>query len=376
MINVLHLVDREDPGGAQQICIDIADGVSRDVYRSIVGAPGPGWVHAAARAHGLPVAETPIKQGSLDWGYLRRIHGLVRSEKIDVIQTHLLTPAVYGSLVGLLRGVPAVCTFHGQVDVSPTERFSNVKFGFLNRRARVVFVSEALRRHFLAVTPVASRVTQVIPNGIDAAVFTKGGRALRSHWGIGAGELLVGAVGHLRPPKAYDILLRTAALLQGDSHRFRFVVVGGFEGTERERLAAIEEQLGIRGVVQFVGYRADVAAIFDAFDIYAVTSSTEGFSLSAVQAMAAGLPVVSTRSGGPEEIVVHQETGLLVDVGRPEQVAKALQVLAADPDLRARMGLAGSSRARAKFSRGAMIRQYEHLYASVVTPAASARKQD
>jgi glycosyltransferase involved in cell wall biosynthesis len=120
-------------------------------------------------------------------------------------------------------------------------------------------------------------------------------------------------------------------------------------------------------MVQFVGYRDDVHEFYRALDLYLLTSHHEGFSLSTVQALATGLPVVATRCGGPEEIVTDGSDGVLIPAGSPAAVAVAIAALARDPVRRSALGAAARATAETRFSTRAMLGQYEALYESLAT---------
>lgn len=369
-MRVLHLIDQPGPGGAQQVCLDLAAGLDPKRFESLVGAPGPGWMHVRLERGGFQWIDTPIRHGPLDPRYLVQLLRLVRRHRIDIVQTHLLGPGVYGSLAGLLSRRPVVRTFHGQVDLADEERFVGAKSKLLNSGdGRIVFVSEALRKSFLSRMALRPDHTHVIHNGIDLNAFGRDAdRRIRGEWGIAEGEFLVGAVGHLRPPKAYDVFLRSAALLLKTSPSYRFVVVGRPEGDVQEQLEQVERELGIAGRIIYAGFRSDLRAVMNALDVLVISSSAEGFSLSAVQAMACGLPVVSTRCGGPEEIVAEGASGILVDVGAPQQIADAVQMLRNDPELMGRMGTEGRRISQTRFGSQTMVAAYESLYERLSTP--------
>jgi glycosyltransferase involved in cell wall biosynthesis len=264
--------------------------------------------------------------------------------------------------------VPVFSTFHGHVDVNPRERFRRVKFEILNHvPRRVVFVSQALRRFFLSVTRLSPERTAVVWNGIDPRLFRPGrDEAFRREVGAGPGDILVGAIGHLRPSKAYDVFLRMAALLRKESPAYRFVIVGLTEGPTEGRVynevLALRDSLGLGDAVRFCGHREDISRILKGLDVYVITSKEEGFSLSIVQALSCGIPVVATRCGGPEEILVDGETGLLVDVGSPDQIAAAIKRVVSDPQLRERLSRRGQEVARTRFTVDGMVQGYEALY--------------
>jgi glycosyltransferase involved in cell wall biosynthesis len=148
-------------------------------------------------------------------------------------------------------------------------------------------------------------------------------------------------------------------------------VVGQGEGTLRDELMALRSELGLTDVVRFEGFREDIERVFRAIDAYVVSSSSEGFSLTTVQAMATRVPVVSTRCGGPEEILADGG-GLLVPHSRPEELAAALERLFRSRSLGDDLGSRGLAIARKRFGRDRMAGQYEALYEECIAQAAGA----
>lgn len=362
---ILHLIDTVETGGAETMYLKLIDRLDPSRWRSIAAVPERGWLYDRLEEHGIEPVLVPSDGGSFDVRYLLRLVGMLRREQVDVIQSHLLMTSVYGSVAARCCGVPLVGTLHGMVDVAPDDRLRGAKFRLLDRRRnRLVFVSEALRRWFLGMSGMDPARTAVVHNGIDLRHFRpERSAAVREELGIPAGAFLVGVVGDVRPPKAYDVLLDAAAILCRRSPDFRFVVAG--EATDGELYAGLLERrraLGLEDRVTFLGYRTDVARLMNAFDVYLITSSSEGFSLSTVEAMACEVPVVATRCGGPEEIVADGVTGRLVPVGSAEAIAGAVEALREDPDARRRLARDGREHVEREFALDTMVRRYETLY--------------
>lgn len=363
-ITVMHLISTSGPGGAETACVNLIRGLDPARWRGIAVVPEKGWLYnEVLQAGGKPVVLDSGSRFDLP-GYFVALARLVRQHKVGLIHGHLFGPSYSASLLGLLMKLPVVCTLHGQVDLHPKESFKRIKFGLLNRGAsRLVFVSESLRRFFLGTGLLLSEITAVIPNGVDAARFGRApDRSSRAAFGASDDEFLVGAVGNVRPAKGYDVLLRAAALLRARSVNYRFVVVGEADSDLGLRLRSLCEELGLADCVSFPGYLRDVTPALNAFDVYAITSRSEGFSISTVEAMAAGLPVVATRCGGPEEIVDDGITGILVNNGSPEAVAAAIESLRINGRWRRELGDAARAAVRRRFTMDAHVQAYEALY--------------
>lgn len=360
---ILHLIDTTGPGGAETVFTDLVRGIDRSRYRSVVVTAGPGWVEDTVRAAGI-TGHTIQQRGRFALGYARRLRSLLRLEHVDLIHSHLVGASVYASLAALGTPVPVVGTIHGHADLPVFDRLARLRYGVLRLGAsHVVAVSEALRRTFVARSHFPGVRTSVIYNGIDLDSFTPGrDQSFRRELGIGADEFVFGALGNVRAPKAYDVLLRAAALLATETVSSRVVIVGDTSGAVFPELKKLHAALGLGDRVLFTGFRRDVPRVLRAFDALVLSSRTEGFSLATVQAMATGIPVVATRSGGPEEILEDGATGLLVPAGEPAALAASMRRLRDDPALRLRLGATGPAAVMARFDRRSMLEAYQRLY--------------
>lgn len=164
--------------------------------------------------------------------------------------------------------------------------------------------------------------------------------------------------------KDYGTAVRTFERVVRDEPRARWVIVG--DGADREMIEREVCQRNLAGSVRMLGERTDVGRLLAAADVALLTSVSEGFPLTLIEAMAARLPVVATRAGGVQEIVLAENTGLLVPVGDDAGLARAVLRLAADPNLRERMGEAGYERAQQNFSDARMFASYDELYEEMV----------
>lgn len=359
--------------------LDVVSGLDASRWDSTAVIPNVDWLHGALSARGIE----PVilgGSGSFDVRFLRALVGTARRHGAELIHTHLLGSAVYGGLAARALRIPAVSTFHGQVDIDEDEPFRAAKLRIVGRRkSRVVFVSEALRRFFLDMhrSPVGEEITRVVHNGLDLEAFRPGrDDALRAELGYGPEHTVIGAIGNLRPAKAYDVLLWAAARVHEERPEARFLIAGEGSGEPLAELLDLRAALGLDDVVAFVGFREDVAALFRALDVFVLSSTFEGFSLSTLQAVASGVPAVATRSGGPEEILVDGVSGVIVDPGSPEALARGLASVldgaltgGVPPRLADRRRLADVDR----FTTGAMVRAYEDVYEELLDGGAGER---
>jgi glycosyltransferase involved in cell wall biosynthesis len=367
-LRVLHLIDTGGPGGAETILLEVVTRLDARRWRSVAVVPEVDWLHGALRERGVEPLVLPSR-GTGNALYLARLHRLVRRTGAHLVHTHLLGSAVYASLAVAPLRVPVVATFHGLPDFPETGRLLGLKLRLIWRDPnRVVFVSESLKAAVFGRYRLPEQRVRVVPNGVawepPAALGTE-----REELGARPGDLVIGAVGNVRPTKDYPTLLRAVARLRADGLPVRLAILGQGTSPLLDELVALRRNLGLEDAVGLLGFRDDARRLLTAFDVFVSSSTTEGFSLSTVEAMLAGRAVVATRSGGPEEILRDGETGILVPTGDPEALAVGMARVLRDERLGARLGMCGAEDAAERFGVEAMIRGYEDVYEEVLQGA-------
>lgn len=361
MPRILHVIDTTGPGGAETVFLQVASAVRGGGWYSLATIPGPGWVEDALIR--LKIAYTLVpSQGKFNWRYLRDLRRLIVRERVDLVHAHLLSPVLYSALATALTGIAVVGTFHGMSDLDPITAQRRAKYGLIRaRRVRVVCVSRSLAKRAVA-RGFDPETVKVIHNGVAIPEFERGNRAaVRQAMGISDDDILVGTIGNIRPAKDYANFMRAAAIM-ADEPRFRFAIIGHAAEPLYSELLLLRDELNLTNRLAFWGFREDIADVLSAFDVAAVSSLSEGFSLATVQAMAAGRPVVATRSGGPEEIIDDGVTGLLVPVSDPAALAAGIRKVALNPTLRQEVATRAMSAARRRFSLDAMVAEYQAVY--------------
>lgn len=367
MIPVLHLIDTTGPGGAETVFTELLARMPQDRYRHHVILRGEGWVADRVRTLGYEPAFIDSK-GSFNVAYLRQLIRFVRQHRIQLIHAHLLGSNVYGSLVGLITRTPVITTFHGNVDVASKERLLNIKFQMINWGAQyIVCVSNGLKRDLLQRSPLRKDKLRVIYNGVDPHAEPRllHDRPIVRELGLPADAQLIVSIGNIRPAKGYEYLLEAAAQMNGG--HTHFLVVGHPKRSLMETLNQQAQALGVTDRVHFLGFREDVRHLLAQADIFLLSSVSEGFSIATVEAMMAGIPVVATRSGGPEEIIDDQQTGILIPPRDSGAMVDAIRQLEG-AELSRRLTAAARTVAIEKFSIDTMVAQYLELYGALTSP--------
>jgi glycosyltransferase involved in cell wall biosynthesis len=312
------------------------------------------------------VRPTEGHTGPIDVPYLRALRRLFAAERPDVVHAHNFDSALYSAL-GLL-GLPGrlVATFHGASDVRRLGFRNRLKWLTLRRSDALVCVSASLTNLARATPGLPASRLRTILNGVDLSrIPTARSSELRTRLAIDDGVTLVGALGNVRAPKGYHFLLKAIGALKSAGMRLHLVIAGDDHGSLGDELRSVRTTLGLETDVTFLGFTEDPGAYLSNLDLFVLSSTSEGFSLSTVQAMAAGLPIVATRSGGPEELIEHDVHGWLVAPGSSETIAEGIAVLLRDGSKLLRLSHAARSRALTTFAIETMVAHYNALYQEI-----------
>lgn len=359
---ILHLIDTTGPGGAETVFINLLKELQQTEFRNIVVLRGEGWVAEQVRNVGITPKFIDSK-GSFNIGYVRGLRRLVIDEHVDLIHAHLLGSNVYGALLALMCRKPMIATFHGAVDVAAGERFLRAKFGIIGWGASaIVCVSKRLQEELAERSSLPARKLHLIYNGVDPELFRNAPAfGLKEELGLPPETNLVVSIGNIRPAKGYDHLVDAAIKMGTLEPNTHFVVVGHQRPALFEKLKAQMQTASEQPKIHWLGFRQDVVNILRQADIFLLPSTSEGFSISTVEAMMAGVPIIATRSGGPEEIISDGQTGLLVPIEDPDAIVSAVQRLN-DPTLKLRLTEQALESAKNRFSLLSMLYAYQGLY--------------
>jgi len=357
----MQLVLSLSPGGTERLVIEIVRALASRIDSVVCCLDEPGAWAGELTAMGVPVIALGRAPG-FHPSLAVRLARVLKERDVDVVHCHHYSPYVYGLLASVMKpSVKLVFTEHGRLsDGAPSRKRRLVNPLLSTWPGKVCAVSADLRNHMVA-EGFPSRRVGVTYNGIDPGRRpTPTERAsARASLGLPHDAFIAGAVGRLDPVKNLAALLQTHAFLVTSHPQVRTVIIG--DGPERQSLERHAADLGVTSSVTFAGYRADVRFLMSAFDVYVNCSTYEGVSLTILEAMATALPVIATPVGGNPEVVIDQETGLLVR-GQPRLLADAIGSVIHDERRRHAMGDAGRFRVKRHFSVARMVDEYAGVY--------------
>jgi glycosyltransferase involved in cell wall biosynthesis len=336
-----------------------------------------GGLQAEASAAGIAVHTLPLPRLRrsprflVDWLWgVRALSSLARLIKARFIYANTVRAAFYAAPAARLIHRPFV--WHMRDFWLSETRPPHVWADTLGKRllcmaaTRVMANSQAVAAHL----PWPSQVT-LVHNGIDVTQFDVAldGSSFRQAYGIPLSAPLIGMIGRLRPWKGQACFLRLAAHIAQVAPEARFVIVGGTplaEGDEyRPQLGRLVAELNLTRHVTFTGHLADVRPALAALDIFVHPGEPEPFGLVNVEAMAMQRPVVAFAHGALPEIVVHEETGLLVAPGDETALAEAVLTLVQAPGRRVDMGILGQARVMTHFTIGRVVQEVSAVFKEV-----------
>ncbi|TCS44112.1 glycosyltransferase [Reinekea marinisedimentorum] len=330
---VLHVIDTTGPGGAETVFLDLAENMDLQGYNKLALIKGSGWVEQQLKKRQIPYLVLK-PYGFLSLPYYLQLFRIIKKYNVQYIQAHLLGSALSCSILRFLYRVPVVATLHGQVDVNPNERFVAVKRWILKvGLSKVVAVSGQLASYLESRGLFNASQLEVIHNGISTDRYTRAAvRSFRLDLGLNESTKLIGSVGNIRPAKDYKNLIEAAALVIEQEPGVHFLIAGHSKQPLQGELDALVAKLQLGNNVHFLGFVDDTPSFLAQLDVFALSSSAEGFSIATLEAMAANVPVVVTKCGGPEEIITPGVDGIMVPVGNPRALSEAIISALAAPN--------------------------------------------
>ncbi len=364
-IKILEIIQTIGIGGAEMVTFNTVTHLDRSRFdvRALVVGGGP--LVDRMRERGYEV-DTYTFKGSYDWNLIRLIRKLIRTHNIDIVHTHLSRMNSYGFVGSWFTPATNVMNIHGLGEFS--NFLGRVYYNlFGNLSGKIVAVSQNLADRFLKETMVRRSKMTVIPNGIDLDRFNRDiDRAnVLKRFGIPADSKLVLAVGNIRAIKGYEFLIESFARVANIEPAALLMICGNDYFDYKRNLIPLVKQLNLSERVMFMDFVTAIESLYAAADVYALTSISEGFSLTTVEAMASSAAVVSTDCVGPKEIIDNGVDGVIVPGRDPDQFGREILDLLRDPERRLQMGQAARRKVEEKYSLDESIKRFEELFLSL-----------
>jgi glycosyltransferase involved in cell wall biosynthesis len=380
-VRIVHVIARLNVGGAALHVLQLAREQQRRGHEVVVVAgtlaEGEESMEYVADELGVHVLKLPALQRPLslraDSEAIRRLVGIIRTRRPDVLHTHTAKAGATGRIAALLAGrarpKAVVHTYHGHVLSGYFSRrwervFRRIESVLAFASGTLIAVSDEVRDDLVSFGVAKPDRFVVVPYGFDLPAWSDAdeqSRArIRGELGLAEETFAIGWAGRLTAIKRPFDLVRTLYAVREEDVDAVLVLIG--DGEQRRDTEALAQELDVADRTIFAGFQQRIRGWYAAVDVSLLTSGNEGTPVVAIESLAAGRPVVATRAGGTGTVVRDGESGYLLEIGDVAGLAARLVALAHDPQLRRRLGAAGAADVRERFATARMADEIEAVY--------------
>lgn len=365
-INLMHVVLNLGIGGLERLVADIALGFDRHNFNfEICCLDWLGYFSSSLSSKGINITLLKRNQKHYDVFYPFRLMKLLRQKRIHILHMHSGT-FFLATQAGLLARTPImVYTDHGRHLVEP-------RFQFLEDRLsslfvdKIIAVSKELEQYLINVVKLPRNKIITIVNGINTILYSPRGkpRNLLEEFHIPNNHKIVGTVGRLAEVKDQISLIKAFKMVHEIIPMSILMIVG--DGPIKQRLCDVVAENNLNNSVIFTGNREDLPELLNLFDVFVLSSLSEGTSVSLLEAMAAGVTPVVTGVGGNKSIVDDQVNGIIVEPKNISQMAEAIITLLRDDNKRRKFSSHAVNKVKNFYSLNNMVDQYTSLYLNLL----------
>jgi len=365
---VLHVIERFNVAGAEIVVRDLLHLFAETPWQlHVCVLHDKGIIGTEMFEKGFPVHHLDWTQDRLsDAGVVSRMRKVIGEVQPDIIHAHNVTPWYFATRATWRKGQTRRCaTLHGFLTGQGAWK-KKCLYALLSRTAdRIAIVSPRIREQLSTIPLFPLQRVEVIPNGIQTAepadfdVSSK-----KAELGLGKDDFVIGTVGRMFAEKNIEMQIRLMARLRDDHPRTKLVVMAK-KYDYFKVLEDLVESLGVQDQVIFTGLRRDVPELLRIFDLFVMSSFSEGTSIALLEAMAAGLPVVVSDVGGNGDVVRHGENGLLFDVHNLDLFVEQVGTLIDDENRRRQLATEARKTAEV-YSLEAMKVKYQSFYQTIM----------
>lgn len=362
----MYITDSLNIGGLEVLLLEFLKRIDREKYNPFVCTFTRNSVLIKEfQDIGVPV-EVIEKRDGIDYTLPLRLAKVFKRDKIDLIHTHNVAPWLYGTVAAIITKIPhLVHTEHSNVSSNHKRLFIAEKY--LAKYTDIIIAdSESVANYLINKQGISSKKVVTILNGIDIDKYRReiDVNRKRKEIGLNQNDLIIGIVARLVPVKNHLCLLKAFSLLKSKLGNVKLVIVG--DGELRDDLERYVRDNELDKEVLFLGNRRDVPELLKIFDLFVLPSLSEGLSITLLEAMASGIPIVATDVGGNSEIIGNNEAGILIPPDSVETLFEAMLYLLTNKDRADKLGKAGIQRATQLFSLSHMVKRYEQIYETLL----------
>lgn len=366
-IKILQTIRQGKVGGGETHVLDLVKELDKDRFESVILSFTEGPMVEKLKADGFKTYVVPTEKpfNYKVWGEVKKI---LEAENIDLVHAHGTRANSNTFSPAKKLKIPLIYTVHGwsfHPDQHPVVKLiRTLSERFLVKVARkTICVSESNLREGKSKFPMPR--ASVIVNGINQVKFNPDQeyKDIRTGFGIQQDEVLVGYIARITAQKEPFTYLKAIAKIPAEL-KIKFLIVG--DGDLKPGMLELAKKLNLESRIIFEDFRDDIPAVLNGIDIFCLPSLWEGLPIALLEAMAMRKAIIATAIDGTKDLVKDGENGLLIPTSNPDELAKAVMLLAADGKLRTAMGIAAGELIRSQFNIETMTRKVEAAYLSVL----------
>lgn len=365
-IKLLHVSLKLGVGGLERLVAELSLRLDKNLFEvSTCSLVDEGHFAEVLRERGIEVnlmRQNPQRFDPRDpW----RLSRFFKEQKIDIVHSHSGTLFMCVAAAKLARTPVVVYTDHGRPVVEPRKRI--IEESIASRFSdRIVAVSPELKEHLVKVVHFPAKKIDVILNGVNTETFAPRGKPerLMNEFKIGTDTKIVGTIGRLRKIKDQQTLIRAFGIIKDKIPNSRLFLVG--DGPLKDELSKLASNIDSQGRIVLAGVRDDIPDWLNLFDVFVLSSLSEGTSVSLLEAMASGTAPVVTAVGGNVSIVDNEITGILVPSQNPQALGEAILDLLEKDEKRSKIAINARSKIMEFYSLDKMVRSYSELYLNIL----------
>lgn len=362
-IKILYTQETIGSGGVERRRLNLIKALNQDLYEiKVICTKTQGPLADEMRAAGAEVIEVGKLTKIWDISKYRAVLKVIKNYKPHIIHGAVFEGVLLATVAGRIGKVPIIIAEETS-DPQNRSRKANLLLRLITSVAdKVVAIAPNVGDYLVNVANISPSKIRVITNGVEKPreVSISELDELRISIGINKNDFVIGSVGRLLDDhKRFTDIIKALPLLK-HSDGVKILIVG--DGKDKKVIKKVAGELGLSDNLIMVGFQSDTAPYYKLMDVFCLASQREGFGLVAAEAMYHELPVVATKVGGLQDIVIDNETGFLVDAKKPEQIANAVSKLLINRELTQIMGKRGKLRAAQEYSAERYVKEVEDLY--------------
>jgi sugar transferase (PEP-CTERM/EpsH1 system associated) len=368
-INILFVNYSLDVGGIETLILELSKRLNPSRFKpeicvlSTKGNLGNEFENAGITVHPLN------KKEGLGWSIPFKLSRIIKERGIDILHSQNQSSWLYAAIAAKLARIPLVHTVHSNVSFNNPHphRWLLLQRHLAKHTRLIICVANSNAKFMQEKQHIPAEKIRVVYNGIEPEIYSSAAsdpESKKMELGITKGDVIIGNVARFSPPKDHENLIRAFKQVLQSVPAAKLLLIG--DGPLEYKIKSLVSKLGLGNQVKFLGRRRDIPGLLKTFDVFVLPSSSEGLPMAILEAMASGLPIIATNVGGNPEVVINEETGIIVPAKNPGALAEATCRLLSNRNEARNMGVRGQNRVKGYFTFEAMAREYAAIYESLL----------